>query len=74
MSDLGSLISNLLTNDITEIECDGITLYADDDAFCLVNNSFDMLMHKVYLLVNDISWCLSYKNLFQIYLKLFDIF
>ena len=46
-SGLGPLLYNLFINDIIKIESDGIIFYADNDAFCLIDNSFNKLMHKV---------------------------
>ena len=71
---MGPLLFNLFIDDISKINCDGIILYADDGAFCVIDNNYDLLMSRVQLLVNNIAEWLSNNRLFPNTLKTYLMF
>ena len=52
---LEPLLLNFFIDDISKINCNGIILYADDGAFCVVDNNFSLLMSRVKLIVNNVT-------------------
>ena len=61
---LAPLLFNLFINDLTHLESDGITLIADDLAFCIIDDFFDSLMERTQKLVNNVSHWLQCNRLF----------
>ena len=60
---LGPILFILFINDVFGLDCDFITLFADDAVFGLKGKKFDALMIKLQIFINSLSSWLSLNNL-----------
>ena len=61
---LGPLLFNLFFNDITYIKTDGTSLFADDGVFWVVDSSFDRLLFRLNVLLQELLEWLTANKLF----------